>query len=87
MSLLDSARLHLLERYLDLAATRQALLVSNIANVDTPGYHTRDIDFQGELARAMQPEDTGATEPFAREVRGLNSRPDGSTCSNADPTL
>lgn len=81
MSLVNTAQMHLLERYLDLTATRQALLVSNIANVDTPGYHTHDIDFTGELARAAQAEDNAPTEPFVREVHGLNSRPDGNNVS------
>jgi flagellar basal-body rod protein FlgB len=81
MSLVNTAQMHLLERYLDLTSTRQALLVSNIANVDTPGYHTRDIDFTGELARASQQEDNAPTEPFVREVHGLNARPDGNNVS------
>ena len=35
-----------MEQYLDLLSTRQKLVASNIANLDTPGYRTRDIDFQ-----------------------------------------
>jgi flagellar basal-body rod protein FlgB len=81
MSLINATQMHLLERYMDLTATRQALLVSNIANVDTPGYHTRDIDFTGELARASQDEENAQTEPFVREVHGLNARPDGNNVS------
>jgi len=38
-----------LERYMDLLAARQKLVASNIANADTPGYKTRDIDFQFEF--------------------------------------
>jgi len=38
-----------LERYMDLLSARQKLVASNIANADTPGYHTRDIDFQREF--------------------------------------
>lgn len=41
-----------LERYLDLVSTRQQLVSSNIANADTPGYKTRDIDFGTELRNA-----------------------------------
>jgi flagellar basal-body rod protein FlgB len=81
MSLMNTAQLHLLERYLDLTAQRQALVSANIANIDTPGYRTRDIDFHGELARAMQDEDTGKTEPLVREVPGLIARPDGNNVS------
>ena len=39
-----------LERYMDLLSTRQKLVASNIANADTPGYQTQDIDFQFELS-------------------------------------
>ena len=65
-----------LERYLDLTTKRHQLQVSNMANVDTPGYQTRDIDFRGELKRAMSNESVHMT-PVARTVRGLLERPDG----------
>lgn len=81
MSWLDSAQMHLLARYLDLSAMRQALITSNIANVDTPGYRTRDIDFHGELQRALQNDGTDTTEPIVREVQGLIARPDGNNVS------
>jgi len=41
-----------LEQYMDLLGARQKLVASNIANADTPGYKTRDIDFQTEFANA-----------------------------------
>ena len=79
MSLMNTAQLHLLERFLDLTAQRQALLSSNIANIDTPGYHTRDIDFAHELQRSLTADDdsAAAVTPFVREVPGLIDRPDG----------
>jgi flagellar basal-body rod protein FlgB len=39
---------------LDVRATRQALLSSNIANADTPGYQARDVDFSASLAGALK---------------------------------
>lgn len=42
-----------LETMLDISAYRQRILTSNIANADTPGYRAKDIDFQGELDRAL----------------------------------
>ncbi len=81
MSWLDSAGDNLLARYLDLTAMRQALITSNIANIDTPGYRTRDIDFHGELMRAMQNGREATTEPIVREVQGLIARPDGNNVS------
>jgi flagellar basal-body rod protein FlgB len=64
-----------LERYLDLTAFRQKLVSANVANVDTPGYRTRDVAFQAELQRAMYW--PGASTPSVHGVRGLITRPDG----------
>jgi len=44
---------------LDVRATRQALISSNIANADTPGYLARDVDFSASLAGALRQQ--GAT--------------------------
>ena len=38
-----------LSGYLQLTNQRQQLIVSNMANIDTPGYHTQDLDFQGAM--------------------------------------
>lgn len=78
-----------LESYLKLTTSREQAISSNMANVDTPGYHTRDIDFQGELNSAMtnvESQSEGGTElfhlsPVAREVSGLMERPDGNNVS------
>jgi flagellar basal-body rod protein FlgB len=74
-----------LESYLKLTTSREQAISANMANIDTPGYHTRDIDFQGELTKAMTSvmNQTGeGTEgphltPAVREVQGLMERPDG----------
>jgi flagellar basal-body rod protein FlgB len=64
-----------LERYMDVLSARQRLVASNIANADTPGYRTVDLDFQGELSNA------GALAPRAVEVNGLEVRADGNNVS------
>lgn len=43
---------------LDLIAQRQRALGSNIANVDTPGYVRRDIDFSAYLGSMNSPLET-----------------------------
>ncbi len=74
MNLLDTQNLHLLHRYLDLASFRQGLIAENLANIDTPGYRTRDIDFSRELNSALaNPEH----RPRPSEPAGLLQRPDG----------
>lgn len=42
------------QKFLDLASLRQKLISSNIANVSTPGYRAKDINFNKEFARATQ---------------------------------
>jgi flagellar basal-body rod protein FlgB len=61
-----------LERYMDLLSMRQKLVSSNIANADTPGYKTRDLDFQSDFQSLL---DGGAPHPL--EISGLATRNDG----------
>jgi len=61
-----------LSRYMDLVAFRQNLVTSNVANADTPGYRTKDIDFQSEFQSAV-----ASREPAIREVQGLPVKNDG----------
>jgi flagellar basal-body rod protein FlgB len=39
---------------MDLLGKRQQLVAANIANADTPGYKTKDIDFQFEFMSLME---------------------------------
>ena len=52
-----------LERYMDLLSTRQKLVASNIANIDTPGYKTKDIDFQFEFQSFLEGSKPNVIEP------------------------
>jgi flagellar basal-body rod protein FlgB len=72
--------IQLLERFLDVTSRRHSLVVSNMANVDTPGYRTKDLDFRSELVRAVN---NGGQDvmPVARNVQGLLERPDGNNVS------
>jgi flagellar basal-body rod protein FlgB len=65
-----------LEHYLDLLSARQKLVASNIANADTPGYKTKDIDFQFEFWSRIE----GAS-PNVIETPGLTSKNDGNNVS------
>jgi flagellar basal-body rod protein FlgB len=81
MSIMETSQLTLIQRFLDLATVRQSLLVSNIANVDTPGYRTQDIDFHREFASALAQSSEVPLQPVTRRVPGLLSRPDGNNVS------
>jgi flagellar basal-body rod protein FlgB len=71
-----------LERYMNLLSTRQKLVASNIANADTPGYHTQDIDFRAEFAQQMQGQEcSGPQTPQTIEPDGLPVKADGNNVS------
>lgn len=55
-----------------LLSARQKVVASNIANADTPGYKTQDIDFQTELQNA-----SSGLPPIASDVPGLKVKNDG----------
>jgi flagellar basal-body rod protein FlgB len=59
-----------LEQYMNLLSVRQKVVASNIANADTPGYKTMDLDFRSTIESAMS-----ATRPS--EVKGLPVKNDG----------
>src|SRR5271157_4677435 len=81
MSMIDTPLMRGLERVLDQSAFRHQVIAANLANIDTPGYRTRDLrPFAGEIEQAMAGEEPSFT-PVAHEIRGLLERPDGNNVS------
>src|SRR5690242_3148774 len=72
-----------LTRYMDLAAAQLKATATNMANVDTPGFHTIGFDFETEMCRELNgesmPGESGS--PRLQEVDGLLARPDGNNVS------
>ena len=62
-----------LEQYMNVISVRQKLVASNIANADTPGYKTQDVDFQASLRSALD----GGGSPATVQVSGLTVKNDG----------
>jgi flagellar basal-body rod protein FlgB len=69
--------LQALEGFLKVTTDRQQLVATNMANVDTPGYHTRDIDFQAALEQALDEGGSAHLTPASLDVPDLPERPDG----------
>jgi flagellar basal-body rod protein FlgB len=86
----EDDNMRLMQRLLDVSVQRQLLISGNLANVDTPGYRTVDVDFQHELESATgSPVESlvltnsnhmaaagAASPPAAMEVEGLTFRND-----------
>lgn len=87
----DAALVAALGRHMTRAVARETVAASNLANVDTPGYRAREVDFEDALQREL-----GMTLPLAatsdshqtltrpvstavRETAGVPMRRDGNT--------
>lgn len=77
----------LLEVYLDTAVVQLKTTAGNMANIDTPGYKTRGLDFGQQMMIALQDQPTAAKSAGLLAlstdslVDGLVSRPDGNNVS------
>ena len=76
--------IEMLQSYLKVLTDRQRMIASNMANIDTPGYHTKDLNFQVAMRRVMdesRPGSGAALESASLETAGLPERPDGNNVS------
>jgi flagellar basal-body rod protein FlgB len=79
----------MLESYLKLTASRVQAISANMANIDTPGYRTRDVNVESEFQKVMsgslhKSEDGSEPvqlSPVFHQVQGLMERPDGNNVS------
>jgi len=65
-SLFDSSTVPVLEQVVNFTQSRHGVLAGNIANIDTPGYKTRDISpeqFQDRLKNAVDQRRQAAQSP------------------------
>ncbi|HUY91732.1 MAG TPA: flagellar basal body rod protein FlgB [Pirellulales bacterium] len=61
-SLFNATTIPVLEQVVGFAQDRHQVLAGNVANIDTPGYRTRDLSpelFEASLQRAMRKRDQG----------------------------
>jgi len=62
------------------SSARQAALADNLANVDTPGYVRKDVDFHGTLAAALSAGDSPSDLSFsAQDDASAPVRADGNS--------
>ena len=82
----DSAVIDALRRQMAIAVAKQVASAGNLANVDTPNYKAKEVNFSETLKNKLSP--TNSTFPGAtadnggvvlKEVEGLPQRRDGNT--------
>jgi len=71
-----------IRRAMDVISRRQQLVAANVGNLDTPGYHAVDLDFDKALQEAVRESVPTVSQALrSREVEGLTVRPDGNNVS------
>jgi flagellar basal-body rod protein FlgB len=87
----DAAIVAALRRQLTVASARQVVAAGNIANVDTPGFKAKALDFDKVLDTELQAgarlvsthtrhlPGTAASDPGVVDAQGLQARRDGNT--------
>ena len=77
MNLTDTPLIDRLTHFLDATAYRSGIIAGNIANIDTPGYHARDLDFRSQLM-SLTSTDAQPAPPLVA-TRGSRDSPSGPT--------
>ncbi|MDP5226347.1 MULTISPECIES: flagellar basal body protein [Arthrobacter] len=90
--MLDCVTTAALTSALDGLSQRQQAIADNIANVNTPGYHAKRVQFENALAASVQAGDghaaaTTATSLEPTRLDGNNVNLDTETLSNVDTVL
>ncbi|MGI6151285.1 MAG: flagellar basal body rod protein FlgB [Christensenellales bacterium] len=82
--------IHLLQKGLDAAWTRNSVITNNIANVDTPGFKSSRVEFETALKRAMEAESGGfstkRTRPEHFDFSGSTGKVKPTIVSNHNTT-
>ena len=77
-NLLNANTIPVLEQVVNFAQSRHSVLAGNIANIDTPGYRTRDLSpemFAGRLKDAIETRDQQHTSISFGDVNKLRGNP------------
>ncbi len=78
-----NAMIQTMDLSMSLASKRQTLIASNLANLDTPGYRTRDFSFEGAMKSALDGQKSPASLATTNPMH-LQGSPDGSLPPTTD---
>ncbi len=92
MGMFDSVSYVAINSALDGLAARQRAIAENVANIQTPGYHAKKVQFEDALARAVADGTGAASATTARSLEptrtdGNNVNLDSETLLNVDTNL
>ncbi|HZZ78307.1 MAG TPA: flagellar basal body rod protein FlgB [Gemmataceae bacterium] len=65
---ITSGNMELLSRVLSVASMRHDVIAQNIANVNTPGFHTLQVNFEEALREAMDAGNAGSLHTLSPQI-------------------
>ena len=74
-----------MDRSLSLSTRRMELIASNLSNIDTPGYRTKDFDFSTALKAELDQMNHGSTPLTRTNAKHFASTDSGSHPAVTDP--
>jgi flagellar basal-body rod protein FlgB len=74
----------LLSRLLDVASLRHRVIAQNVANVNTPGYHQLDVQFEDAFTQALSAGDSTAALHVRPQVVENSTAPERADGNNVD---
>jgi len=66
--LFEKTGVNLMRKVLNISSQRQRVIAGNIANAFTPGYVKKELNFEGNLARAMEKKGTAGFVSDSRHI-------------------
>ncbi|MCQ2537177.1 MAG: flagellar basal body rod protein FlgB [Lachnospiraceae bacterium] len=66
--------INILNKAANASWTKNEIIANNIANVDTPDYKRKDMDFESTLARAISQKSTSNMDQKVKNVQGMALR-------------
>ena len=84
-NMFDASTLPVLEQVVSFTQARHGVLAGNIANIDTPGYKSRDLSvqtFQSRLKEAVDARHRAAESPSYAVNAALAGKPSGTSQDN-----
>ncbi len=72
LDLFDDLMLDAMSAYLGRMSRRQQVVASNLANIDTPGYKSRDISFHATMQELLSEDSIGLKTSLSRHIQAGN---------------
>jgi len=80
--ILNSTSIQIIKKMQDYVVVKQKVLANNIANVETPGFKAKDVNFQNEFSEALKKGDFASAmnlQPKVYVRNDLSIRNDGNS--------